>query len=126
MEGCAQHLHPSATQEVPAVFFRGRSIFISGSSVWPCTLTPQFHEVCGCCPGSSATIGHPHTELYQRLVDISTIRADGGSASRGHSRSNERAGVKTKCQEKCAFSTTENQLSGLGVGFNHDAGTSVS
>ncbi len=60
------------------------------------------------------------------MVDFSSIRADGGSASRCHSRSHERAGVKTKRQEKCAFSITEDHLSGLGVGFNHDAGMSVS
>ncbi len=29
-------------------------------------------------------------------------------------------------QEKCAFSITEDHLSGRGVGFDHDAGTSVS
>ncbi len=39
------------------------------------------------------------------------------------SRSYERVGVKTKCQEKCAFSITEDHLSGRGVGFDYDAGT---
>ncbi|KAI2650264.1 Adenylosuccinate synthetase [Labeo rohita] len=34
-------------------------------------------------------------------------------------------GVETECQEKCAFSITENHLSGCGVGFDDDAGTSV-
>ncbi len=34
--------------------------------------------------------------------------------------------VKAKCQGKCACSTRENHLSGCGVGFNHDAGASVS
>ncbi len=67
---------------------------------------------------STVTPGHPHTQLYRRLVDISSIGADVGSASRCHSRSYERAGVKTKRQEECAFSTTENHLSGCGVGFN--------
>ncbi len=38
----------------------------------------------------------------------------------------ERVGVKTKCQEKCAFSITEDHLSRRGVGFDHDAGTFVS
>ncbi len=33
---------------------------------------------------------------------------------------------QAKHQEKCAFSTTENHLSGCGVGFDDDAGTSVS
>ncbi len=38
----------------------------------------------------------------------------------------ERVGVKTKCQENCAFSITEDHLSRRGVGFDHDAGTFVS
>ncbi len=32
--------------------------------------------MCGCCSGSSATPGHPHTELHQRLVDFSSVGAD--------------------------------------------------
>ncbi len=118
-------LHPSHSQEVPEACFRGRSIPISGSSLRPCTLTPHFHEVCGCCSGSAATPVHPHTELHRRLVDFSSIGADGGSTSRCRSCPHERFGVKTKCQEKCAFSITENHLSGCGVGFDHDAGMSV-
>ncbi len=118
-------LHPSHSQEVPEVCFRVRSIPISGSSLQPCTLTPHFHEVCGCCSGSAATPVHPHTELHQRLVDFSSIGAVGGSTSRCRSRPHERFGVKTKHQEKCAFSITENHLSGCGVGFDRDAGTSV-
>ncbi len=95
-------------------FAFGGSIPISGSSIRHCTLTPHFHKV-GTC-----------TELYRRLVDIISIGAGGGSVLRCHSRPHERAGVKTKRQEKCAFSTTENHLSGRGVGFDHDAGTAVS
>ncbi len=71
------------------------------------------------------TPGHPHTELHRRLVDSSSIGAVGDSASRCRSRPYERAGVKTKRQEKCAFSITEDHLSGRGVGFDHDAGTYV-
>ncbi len=77
--------------------------------------------------GSSFTTpGHPHTHLHQQLVDFSSFRADGGSTSRCRSRSYERVGIKTKCQEKWAFSITENHLSRRGVGFDHDAGTFVS
>ncbi len=47
-------------------------------------------------------------------------------ASRCHSRSHERLGVKAKRKEKCASSSTEDHLSGRGVGFDHDAGISVS
>ncbi len=45
---------------------------------------------------------------------------------RCRSHSYERVGIKTKRQEKCAFSITENHLSGRGVGLDHDAGTFVS
>ncbi len=82
--------------------------------------------MCGCCSGSHATPGHPHTELHRRLVDSSSIRAGSSLASRCRSRSNERLGVKTKRKENCASSSTEDHLSGRGVGFDHDAGTSVS
>ncbi len=96
------HFHPSSTQEVR---FRGQSLPISGSSFRSDTLTPHFHKVCGCCSGSVATPGHPHTELYRRLVDTSSIGAVGGSASRCRSRPYERIGVKTKWQEKCVSPT---------------------
>ncbi len=119
------HIHPSQSQEVPEVRFQGQSLPISGSSVRPNTLTPNFHEVRVCCPGSSATPGHPHTQLHRRLVDFSSFRAEGGSTSRCRSRSDERVGVNTKCKEKCAVSITENHLSRRGVGFDHDAGTVV-
>ncbi len=81
--------------------------------------------MCGCCSGSSATPGHPHTESHRQLVDFSSIGADGGSTSRCRSRSHDKAGVETKRQEKCAFSITEDHLSGCGVGFDPNAGTSV-
>ncbi len=62
------HIHSSSTLEVLEVRFQGQNIPISSSSVRPCTLTPHFHEVCGCSPGSVATPGHPHTQLHRRLV----------------------------------------------------------
>ncbi len=119
------HIHPSQSQEVPEVRFQGQSLPISGSSLRTNTLTPNFHEVRGCCPGSSVTLGHPHTQLHRRFVDFSSFRADGGSTLRCRSRSYERVGVKTKFKEKCAVSITEKQLSRRGVGFDHDAGTVV-
>ncbi|KAI2658972.1 ORF V: Enzymatic polyprotein [Labeo rohita] len=119
-------LHPSSTQEVPEVCFQGRSLPISGSSFRSSTLPPHFHEVCGCSSGSPATPGHPHTQLHRRLAYPGPVGDGSGSASRCRSRTHERAGVKTKRQEKCAFSSTENHLSGRGVGFDHDAGTVVS
>ncbi len=82
--------------------------------------------MCGCCSGSPATPGHPHTELHRRLVDSSSIRAGSSSASRCRSRSHEGFGVKTKRKEKCASSSTEDHLSGRSVGLDHDAGSSVS
>ncbi len=74
------HIHPSSTQEVPEVCFRGQSVPISGSSIRSGTLIWHFHQVCGCCSGSPATPGHPHNELHRRLVDTSSIRANGGFA----------------------------------------------
>ncbi len=71
------------------------------------------------------TPGYPYTQLYQRLVDSSSIGATGDSTSRCRSRTHERARVETERQEKYAFSSTENHLSGRGVGFDHDAGTHV-
>ncbi len=99
-------IHPSQSQEVPEVRFQGQSLPISGSSLRPSTLTPNFHEVRGCCTGSSATPGHPHTQLHRRLVDFSSFRAVGGSTSRCRSSSHERVGVKTKCKEKSPFQRT--------------------
>ncbi len=98
------------SQEVPEVCFQGQSLPISGCSLRPNTLTPNFHEVRGCWSGSSTTPGHPHTQLRRWLVDFSSFRADCGSTSRCRSRSDERVGVKTKCQENCAFSITEDYL----------------
>ncbi len=65
------------------------------------------------------------TQLHRRLVYFSSIRADGSSTSRCCSRSHGSAGAKTKRQEKCAFSSSGNHLSGRGVGFDHDASTYV-
>ncbi len=73
--------------------------------------------MCGCIP---------HTELNRQLVDSSSVRAGSSSASRCHSLSHERLAVKAKHKEKCASSSTEDNLSGHGVGFNHDSGTSIS
>ncbi len=118
-------LHPSHSREVPEVCFRRRSLPVSGSSVWPSTLTPHFHEMCGCCVSSVAATGHPHTQLNRRLVDSRSVRADGGLASICRSCPHESAGVKTERQEKCGFSGSENHLSGRDLGFDHDAGTYV-
>ncbi len=53
---------------------------------------------------------------------VSQIRSDGGSTSRCRSRSYERIVVKTKREEKCTFSITEDHLSGR---FNRNAGMYV-
>ncbi len=84
------YIHSFSTLEVPKVCFLGQSIPISGSSVRTSTLTPHFHEVCGCCSGSPATLGHLQTELHRRLVDSSSIRAVSSSALRWCSCSHER------------------------------------
>ncbi len=119
------YLHPSHSQEVPEVCFRGQSLPISGSSLPSSTLTLHFFKVFGCRVSSVAATRHPHIQLHRRLVDSHSIRADGGSTSRCCSRSHESVGVKTERQEECAFSGSENHLSGRGLGFDHDAGTYV-
>ncbi len=58
------YLHPSHSQGVPEVCFRGRSLPVSGSSLRPSTLTPHFYKVCGCCVSSVAATRHPHTQLH--------------------------------------------------------------
>ncbi len=62
--------------------FRGRSLPVSGYSVWPSTLITHFHEACGCCVSSIAATGHSYTQLHRQLVDSRSIRVEGGSASR--------------------------------------------
>ncbi len=119
------YLYLSHSQGVPEVCFWGQSLPISGSSLQPSTLTSHFYKVCECRVSSIAATGHPHTQLHRRLVDSRSIRADGGSTSRCCSRSHESVGVKTERQEECAFSSSENHLSGCGLGFDHDAGTYV-
>ncbi len=70
--GILPHIH-SSTSEVLEVRFQGQSIPILSSSIRACTLTPHFHKVCGCSPGSVATPGQPHTQLHRRFVDLSSI-----------------------------------------------------
>ncbi|KAI2651122.1 ORF V: Enzymatic polyprotein [Labeo rohita] len=78
-----------------------------------------------CRPGPSSASGHSHIKLHRRLADPSSVRDFSGSTSRCRSRPHGNVGVKTKRQEKCTFSITEDHLSGRGVGFDHDAGTFV-
>ncbi len=73
-----------------------------------------------CVDAASAPL---QLQLHRRLVDSRSIRADGSSASRCRSFPNESAGVKTERQVKCAFSGSENHLSGRGVGFAYGAGS---
>lgn len=118
-------IYPPSTQEVLEVRFRGRSLPISGSSVWPSTVTPHVHEVYGCSYSSAQAAGHPYSELYRRLVNSSSIGTSGGSASRCRSCSHQEVGVETQRQEECSFSITENHFSRCSVGFDDDAGTIV-
>ncbi len=63
--GILPHIHSSSTSEVLEVRFQGQSIPMLSSSIRPCTLTPHFHKVCGCSPGSVATPGQPHNQLHR-------------------------------------------------------------
>ncbi len=113
------------SQEVPEVRFRGQSLPISGSSIRPSIITPHFYEMHRCSSGASASSGYSHIELYRRLVDSSSFASVGSSASRCRSCPHERIGVTDKCQEKCAFSTTEDHFFRRGMGLNTDAGAPV-
>ncbi len=119
-------IHPSVSQEVPNVRFWGQSIPISGSSLRSSTLTPHVYKSSGCNTSFIEAAGHPHTKLYRRLADSSSVGDGGGETSRCRPRSYKTVGVETKRQEKCAFSSSEDHLFRRGVEFDHDAGTNVS
>ncbi len=119
------HIHPSVSQEVPEVRSWGQSIPISGSSVLPSIITPHFHEMRRCGPGTSLSSGYSHNELHRQLVDSSSVASGGSSASRCHSCRHERVGVTAKRQKECAFSSTEDHFSWRGMRLNVDAGAPV-
>ncbi len=56
-------LHPSHSQEVSKVCFRGRSLPVLGSSHRASTLTLHIYEVCRCRVGSVAATRHPHNSI---------------------------------------------------------------
>ncbi len=78
-----------------------------------------------CSSGASASSGYSHIELYRRLVDSSSFASVGSSALRFRSCPHERIWVTDKCQEKCAFSTTEDHFFRRVMGLNTDAGAPV-
>ncbi|KAL0151772.1 hypothetical protein M9458_052923 [Cirrhinus mrigala] len=116
---------PSFTQEVPEFCFRERSLSISGPSLQFGTLTPDIYIGSSCSLSSVAVSGRSHSQLPRRLADSRPVTERGGQASRCRPHSLRTAGVKTQCQEKRAFSGSENHLSGHSLGFGHDAGTIV-
>lgn len=54
-------------------YFWGRSLPVSGPSIWPCLVTLQIHKLYGCKTGSFATPGHPHFELLRWLADFGSV-----------------------------------------------------
>ncbi|KAI2647005.1 hypothetical protein H4Q32_030822 [Labeo rohita] len=62
-EPTPQSLPPGNVAELGGEAYQCR-VLPSGLALSP----PHFHQVCGCCSGSSETPGHLHTELYQRLL----------------------------------------------------------
>ncbi len=66
--------------------FRGQTLPILGSSFRSCTLTPRFHQVCGCCSGSTVTPGHLHINNWLILAQL-----------RCHPCPYKKAGVKVWC-----------------------------
>jgi len=117
------YFHPSSSQEFPEVCFGRRNIPISGSSVWPRLITLHFHEMHWCSSGSLETPGHLRVGLYQRLVDFSSIRADGSSALRCRSVSHEDAGVKAQHQKECAPPFSEDHFPRCSLGFDNNVST---
>ncbi len=73
----------------------GQSVLISGSSLWPWTLTPT---------SSSERMAVRHRDII--LAHLKEL------------------GLRLNVRKVC-FSSTENHLSGCGVGSDHDAGTYV-
>ena len=116
----------ATTQEIPEVRFRGRSIPVSGSSFRPSLITPHVHKMHGCSAGSITTPGHSHFELYRRLADTSAIARDGATTQGHRVSSSSFSGVETQHREECSLSGPENDLSRDRLGFDHDAGTTVS
>ncbi len=114
-QGLGWHFQPKPTREKVDL----RTVILSRKA----SAKRSWHTFTKC---SFQTPGHLHTELHQRLADLSPVRTDGGSALRCHPCPYERAGVKAQCQEECGFSSTEDYLSWHGVGFDDNAGTSVS
>ncbi|XP_073669465.1 uncharacterized protein [Paramisgurnus dabryanus] len=119
------HIYPPAAQEIPEVRLRGRGLPISGSPFRSISVTPYIYKVHGCSAGSITTPGHPCLKLHRRLANFSPIREYGSAASRCCADPYERTGVKAKCKEKHALSSTEDSFSWRYMGFNDNAGTSV-
>ncbi len=85
---------PSLSQKVPEMGLK-KSVLISSSSLWPCTLAPT---------SSSERMAVRHRDVV--LAHFKEL------------------GLRLNVRKVC-FSSTENLLSGRGVGSDHDAGTYV-
>ncbi|KAI2667001.1 Non-reducing polyketide synthase PKS8-1 [Labeo rohita] len=80
----------------------------------------------GCSTGSVTTPGHSRFELYRRLADTGTIARDSAPTQRHRVSSCGFSRAETQHQQECSFSCPENDLSRDRLGFDHDAGTTVS
>ncbi len=118
--------HHSFSQEVPEVRFRGRSVPVPGSSVWPSSLPSHFHQVHGCSSSTTEASGHPCAELYRRLAYIGPVSGDGSSASRCRPWPHSELGVETQHGKERVVARPENHVPGGGMGLDNDAGTIVS
>ncbi len=83
--------------------FRGRSVPISGSSVWPSSLPSHFHQVHGCSSSATEASGHPCAELYRRLAYTGPVSGDGSSASRCRPWPHPELGVETQHEKERFF-----------------------
>ncbi len=107
------------SQEVPKVRFWGQSIPISGSSLRSKHFhTPHVYKSSGCSTSSAEAAGHPHTELYRRLADSSSVGDGGGETSRCRPRSYETVGVETKRQESVLSPVQRTTYLGVVVEFD--------
>lgn len=85
----------------------------------------NLYQVHGCSSGSFATPGHPCTKLHWRLAHSFPVTRDGGLASRCRPRSYQEFRFEVELQEKRAVSKSDNYVFQGGLGFDHDAVTTV-
>ncbi|KAI2647967.1 Transposon Ty3-G Gag-Pol polyprotein [Labeo rohita] len=126
ISGCIPpHVHPSSTQEVPEVRFGGKAyqnwVLPSGLALSPRTFIKYVDAALA--PLRLQGIHILNHRLLLMLAHSEQMVVQHRNVVLAHMKE---LGLRLKRQENCGFSTTEDHLPGRGVGFDHDAGTSVS